>query len=189
MKKLAVGIWLLSSVLAVQAAPLAVQPRAGQWQINTQTFAEGKDIGPQMQFIKQQAAAFLNPKQLEKLNQYDPSEFNECLTPKQAALLADPQKSLDFLSQALGQCQLELTGQDSHNLHFSGYCSVPKHGIDGQVKGSVNYQSPTQVQGTIEGTGSLPSAVQLLLLGRMQPQMHVRNQFSALWQQATCKPL
>lgn len=179
---------LFSGTLVAQAAPLAVQPKAGQWQIQTQTFAEGKNIGSQMQFIKQQAAAFLNPKQLEKLNQYDPSEFTECLTTQQATLLADPQKSIDFLGQALGQCQLELTGQDSHTMHFSGYCSVPKHGIEGQVKGSVNYQSPTQVHGSIEGTGSLPSAIQLLLLGRMQPQMQLRNQFNAQWQQATCTP-
>lgn len=183
---------LLTSVAAATtssyAAPFAVQPKAGQWEITTQTLAEGKDIGPKLNLIKQQAAAFLKPKQLEKLNRYDPRQFSECLTAKQATVLSDPQKSLDFVSQALGQCELQIDSQDAaqSSLRFSGYCNEPKHGIEGNVKGQIQYHSPTDASGFVEGIGTLPPPIQLMLVGRMQPQIHIRNNFNAQWQQAQC---
>lgn len=182
----------LTSLLAVTtssyAAPFAVQPKAGQWKLSTQTLAEGKDIGPKLNLIKQQAAAFLKPKQLEKLNSYDPSEFNECLNAKQAAVLSDPQKSLAFVSQALGQCELKIDSQDvaQSSMRFSGYCNEPKHGIEGNVKGQIQYQSSTIASGFVEGVGTLPPPIQLMLIGRMQPQIHIRNNFKAQWQQEQC---
>lgn len=190
MKKIRFLIITLLATISTSsyAAPFAVQPKAGQWEITTQTLAEGKDIGPKLNLIKQQAAAFLKPKQLEKLNKYDPSQFNECLTSKQVAVLSDPQKSLDFISQALGQCELQIDRQETaqSRLHFSGYCNEPKHGIEGDVEGQIQYHSPTEASGYVEGVGSLPPPIQLMLVGRMQPQIHLRNNFKAQWQQAQC---
>lgn len=186
MKKIAVGSLLLCVALPMQAAPFSVQPQPGEWQVSTQTFVEGNNVGPQLLLIKQQAAAFLKPAQLEKLNKYDPSQFNECLTPTQASVLADPQKSMDFLVKALGQCQLQLDSQTHNAMTFSGYCDASKHGIEGKVNGQLNYQSQTQVTGFIEGVGTLPPPVQLLLLGRVQPQVHLRNNFTADLQQTSC---
>lgn len=186
MKKLAAGILFLGLASLVQAAPLAVQPKPGQWQISTQTFAEGKEVGAQLQLIKQQAAAFLKPAQRQKLDQYDPSQFNECLSPAKAKLLADPQKGLAVLGKALGQCELQLDSQTSTGMAFSGYCEASKQGIEGQVKGQVDYQSATQATGFVEGLGALPPPVQLLLIGRLQSQIQVRNQFTAQWQQTQC---
>lgn len=179
---------LTAATASSYAAPFAVQPKAGQWKITTQTLAEGKDIGPKLHLIKQQAAAFLKPKQLEKLNRYDPSQFNECLTSKQAAVLSDPQKSLAFVSQALGQCELQIDSQNpaQSRLAFSGYCNEPKHGIEGNVKGLVQYHSPTEASGFVEGVGTLPAPIQLMLVGRLQPQIHIRNAFKAQWQQTQC---
>ena len=67
MKRYFFSMVLSLSAGAVLAAPFSVVPQAGQWQVTTQTFAEGKDIGPQLQLIKQQAAALLKPEQLKKL--------------------------------------------------------------------------------------------------------------------------
>lgn len=195
MKKIRIVITTALAASAVMsaashAAPFAVQPKAGQWEITTQTLADGKDIGPRLALIKQQAAAFLKPKQLEKLNHYDPSQFNECLKPQQATLLADPQKSLEMLSQALGQCELQIDSQDAaqSRMRFSGYCNEPKHGIAGSVSGQIQYHSPTEAVGFVEGVGTLPPPIQLMLVGRVQPQIALRNDFKAQWQQAQCKP-
>lgn len=179
---------LTAASMPSYAAPFAVQPKAGQWEITTQTLAEGKDIGPKLSLIKQQAAAFLKPKQLEKLNRYDPRQFNECLTSKQATVLSDPQKSLAFVSQALGQCDLQIDNQDAaqSRMSFSGYCNASKQGIEGKVKGQIQYHNPTKASGFVEGVGTLPTAIQLMLIGRMQPQIHIRNNFNAQWQQAQC---
>lgn len=193
MKKIRILLFTLLSSLTVvtassYAAPFTVQPSAGQWEITTQTLAEGKDIGPQLNLIKQQAATFLKPEQLEKLNRYDPRQFNECLSVKQATVLSDPQKSLDFVSQALGQCELQIDSQDTakSTMVFSGYCNEPKHGIEGNVKGQIQYHSATEASGFVEGVGTLPAAIQLILIGRMQQQIHIRNNFRAQWQQAQC---
>ena len=183
-------IFTVLTALPSYAVSLTVQPKAGQWQVTTQTFADGKDIGSKLTLIKQQAAAFLNPQQLEKLARYDPSEFTECLSSKQAAVLVDPKKSLEMMSRAFGQCQLQIDNQDSaqSRLHFSGYCNASKYGVEGVVEGQIHYQSATQVVGFVDGLGTLPQAIQLLLLGRLQPQIHLRNNFTAQWQQAQCTP-
>lgn len=188
MKKTVIGIISLLAVipLVATAAPFAVQPKAGQWLVNTQTFAEGKDVSPQLDLIKQQAGAFLKPKDLEKLNSYDPRQFQECLTSEQAAVLADPQESMRFLNKSLKECQLQMDAQTENGLDFSGYCKAPKQGIDGNVKGHLNYNSPTHVTGFLEGKGTLPPPIQLILIGRMQSQIHLRNDFSAQWQQPQC---
>lgn len=188
MKRYFFSMVLSLSAGAVLAAPLSVAPQAGQWQITTQTFAEGKDIGPQLQLIKQQAAALLKPEQLKKLENYDPARFTECLTPKQAAVLRDPQQSLAFLQQALGDCELQLDEQGTDHLHFSGVCHAPKHGVSGQVKGFLHYQSSQHASGYVEGLGTLPPPIQLILIGKIQPEVQIRNEFKAQWQQATCLP-
>lgn len=188
MKKTLIAIIsLIAAVpLAASAAPFAVHPKAGQWVVKTETVAEGKNVGPQLDLIKQQAGAFLKPKDLEKLNSYDPRQFQECLTSDQAAVLADPQESMRFLNKSLKECQLKMDAQTKSGLDFSGYCKAPKQGIDGNVKGHLNYDSPTHVTGYLEGKGTLPPPIQLILIGRVQPQIHLRNDFSAQWQQTQC---
>ena len=181
---LAAGSMMLSSVL--MAAPLQVAPKAGQWVVTTQSQIEGRDLAPHIQRIKQQAAAFLNTEQQKKLAQYDPSQFAMCLKPTQAELLTDPKKTVDAMAKSLGQCQLQLDGQTATAVHFSGYCNASTYGVAGQVQGQINYTSSTTAQGHITGVGTLPPAVQLLVLGKVQPQVQVRNTFSAQWQQQAC---
>lgn len=180
---------LVSVVLgssSLMAAPLQISPKAGQWLVTTQSQVEGRDLAPHIQRIKQQAAAFLNTEQQKKLEQYDPSQFTICLKPTQAELLSEPQKSVDALAKSLGQCQLQLDGQSSTSVDFSGYCNASKYGVAGQVQGQINYTSSTTAQGHITGVGTLPPAVQLLVLGMIQPEVQVRNTFNAQWQQQAC---
>ncbi len=179
---------LLVSSLAFQAhaSQLSVAPKAGQWLIHTQNYAEGQDIAPRLEAIKRQAAAFLEPKYLDKLAQFDPSQLTECLSPKQAALLQDPAQSLDVIGEALGQCKLQLDGQTANSMSFSGQCEASKQGISGQVTGQVHYSSPTEAEGHIDGVGQFPPHLQLLLLGYLKSELHVRHQFKAQWQQAQC---
>lgn len=179
---------VLVSSLAFQAhaTQLSVAPKAGQWQINTQNYAEGQDIAPRFEIIKKQAAAFLDPKYLDKLAQFNPSQLTECLSPKQATLLQNPAQSLDVIGQALGQCKLQLDGQTANSMDFSGQCDASKQGISGQITGQVRYLSPTQAEGHIDGVGALPPHLQLLILGYLKSEVQVRHQFKAQWQQAQC---
>ena len=192
MKKRSRSIWLFWVALSIaplsSAAPFTTALTAGQWQINTQTFADGQDIGPKLSLIKQQAVAFLKPKQVAKLERYDPRQFNECLSSKQAAILTDPEKTIAVLGQAIGQCDLKIDSQDNRQsrVSFSGYCNDSKYGIEGNVTGQVHYQSAIKAVGFVEGVGTLPPHMQLLLTGRMQPQVHIKNNFTAQWQQASC---
>lgn len=179
---------MLVSSLAFQAhaSHLSVAPKAGQWQIHTQNYAEGQDIAPRLETIKKQAAAFLDPKYLDKLAQFDPSQFTECLSPQQATLLRDPAQSLDVIGQALGQCKLQLDGQTANSMDFSGQCEASKQGISGQVTGQVRYLSPTEAEGHINGVGQFPPHLQLLLLGYLKSELQVQHQFKAQWEQAQC---
>lgn len=186
MNKFWMSALITSFICQAHAASLSVAPKPGQWQINTQNYAEGQDIAPRLDAIKKQAAAFLEPKYLERLSQFDPSQFNECLTPKQAALLQEPAQSLDVIGQALGQCTLQLDGQTDTSMRFSGYCNASKQGISGNITGQVHYLSPTQAEGHIDGVGGFPPHLQLLLLGYLKSELQVRHQFNAQWQQAQC---
>lgn len=186
MKKIWVSALVASLMCQAQASSLSVAPKAGQWQVNTQNYVEGQDLGSRLDSIKKQAAAFLDPKQFDKLIQFDPSQFNECLTPRQAALLQEPQKSLDFIGRAIGQCTLQLDRQTANSMDFSGQCEASKHNISGHINGQVRYLSPTQAEGYIDGVGVVPPHLQLLLLGDVKSELQVRHQFKAQWQQEYC---
>lgn len=185
--KTVVGICLFGLALSAQAAPLTIQPKAGQWLVTTKTMVNGKDIGPQLALIKNQVAAFLSDKQKETLNRYDPSQFTMCLSSSDAAMLSDPEKNLQAINDVLGQCDLQLTGQTANSMSFSGYCTASTQGIEGEVTGQITYHSDTNVTAVIEGVGKLPMAVQLLLVGRSDSTVQLNNQFAAHWEQAQCQ--
>lgn len=180
---LVVFFWVTSS----SAASLDVKLIPGQWEIQSQSHIEGKDISPLMHSIKQQAALFLNERQRKKLNEYDPNQFVECLSPEQAQLFSDPKQAITRLSQALGQCQLQLNDQTATSIRFSGTCDATKHGIAGHIQGQVNYDSSTAVHGYVQGKGTLPPPIQLVVLGKVLPEVEIRNTFTAQWQQTSCQ--
>ena len=186
MKFFWISVLVSSLMCQAQASSLSVAPKAGQWQINTQNYIEGQDLGPRLDNIKKQAAAFLDPKQLDKLIQFDPTQFNECLTPKQATLLQEPQHSLEVIGRAIGQCTLQLDKQTAQSMDFSGQCETAKHNMSGHINGQVRYLSPTHAEGYIDGVGVVPPHLQLLLLGYLKSELHVRHQFTARWQQDSC---
>ncbi len=186
MKKIGIGVLALSLAGLAQAGQLSVAPKAGQWQINTQNYIEGQDIAPRLEGIKRQAAAFLDPKYVAKLDQFDLAEFTQCVSPQQATLLQDPEQGLRVVEQALGQCQLQLDSQTSTSFDFSGQCELSKQGIAGRVAGQIRYLSPTTAEGYVDGVGRFPTHLQLLLLGRLQSELNLRHQFTAQWQQTQC---
>lgn len=188
MKKLALGVIGLCWIPMVMASPMAVKLKSGQWEIQSQSQIEGRDLAPVMHRIKQQAAAFLNEQQRKKLELYDPNQFTECLTAQQADLFADPDKGLDLLASSLGQCQLQLDGQTATSIQFSGTCDATKQGIAGRLRGELHYTSETMARGYVEGKGTIPAPVQLLVLGTVLPEVEVRNTFTARWQQRSCSP-
>ena len=177
---------LMSMVWPVQAKQLSVAPKAGQWQINTQNYIEGQDIAPRLEGVKRQARAFLDSKQVAKLDQFNLSQFEECLQPQQAETLRRPAQSLALVEQALGQCQLQLDEQTHNSIRFSGQCDVSKQGVSGQIAGQVTYLSDTEAEGYIKGKGTFPPHLQLLLAGSLKPELELQHQFKAHWQQAQC---
>lgn len=186
MKKFVLGVMGICWLPWVMASPMAITLKPGQWEIQSQSEIEGRDLTPVMHRIKQQAGAFLNEQQRKKLDLYDPNQFAECLTAKQANLFADPHKGLDLLASSLGQCQLQLDGQTATSIQFSGTCDATKQGIAGRLQGELHYISTTLAKGYVEGKGTMPAPVQLLVLGTVLPEVEVRNTFTARWQQNSC---
>lgn len=151
------------AVLALCAAlpAWAQQPAPGLWETDWKTVVNGQDLGALMQRAMADAIKAMPAAQRAQAEQMMKEQANafggkdkDCLTPEEAARMADPQKMLAEMQKDAPHCRFEPVKVAGGNVSFKGRCNDPQ-GFSGDISGEFKLDGAKAWSGSWGGKGRL----------------------------------
>lgn len=159
--KTSVGSVMACLLAAASAGAWAAlpEPAPGLWRVKPEVSMNGRDVTRMMGALQAQLMSQLPAEQRDRLPPVARQPFEEdklvCVSPKDAKMLADPERALAVWGKELaGQgCAITRHAVSGNTVTFEGECREDAKVFQGDVEGELVYHSNRHVSGKVSGNG------------------------------------
>ncbi|GGE51171.1 hypothetical protein GCM10007421_26930 [Halopseudomonas oceani] len=189
--RLALISTLTLATTVLHAQPLSTTPEPGLWISESSTMINGMDMQARMREMRENMLKSLPPEQRamaeEMLGTDGQVGERQCITAETAQTLTDPEALLRDAQENMPRCQLTIAQSADDALKFTGHCADPD-GFTGDLNGSIEMISSTEMRSTFNGQGSYALPAGLLSQGAEagDGEVTLTHQQVSRWQSADC---